>query len=126
MQEQSKHNLVSPAGGDLTGKTVRLKASCFCEGVDPDKELFVCQRGFGCSPEAMGTKIFGHWVADGKEGWIRRDHILGVVASEETPKQCDCGSEIKSFMHNCPNCSNMPEIVGCPKCDDSCPECQGT
>lgn len=39
------------------------------------------------------------------------------------PRLCDCGRQLKSFVHNCPNSSNMPEIVGCPVCDDSCPEC---
>lgn len=36
----------------------------------------------------------------------------------------ECGREITTFMHNCPNSSDMPEIEGCPHCDDVCPFCK--
>jgi len=37
---------------------------------------------------------------------------------------CDiCGRELKNFIHNCSGSSNMPEIYGCPMCDDKCPLC---
>lgn len=39
-------------------------------------------------------------------------------------KTCDkCGRQLQNFMHNCDGSSNMPEIYGCPKCDDNCPLC---
>lgn len=44
---------------------------------------------------------------------------------EETePKRCECGQFKKSFVHNCSGSSNMPEIFGCPKCDDNCGFCK--
>lgn len=36
----------------------------------------------------------------------------------------ECGRIVKSFVHNCPNSANQPEIHGCPACDDRCPECE--
>lgn len=43
---------------------------------------------------------------------------------EIEPERCDCGKLKKSFVHNCNGSSNMPEIFGCPKCDDTCGFCK--
>jgi hypothetical protein len=41
-----------------------------------------------------------------------------------TAKRCpDCGNYLQHFVHNCPNSSDHPEKVGCPACDDDCPNC---
>jgi hypothetical protein len=35
-----------------------------------------------------------------------------------------CDRVKKLFIHHCPNSINAHEIVGCPECDDECPECR--
>ena len=35
---------------------------------------------------------------------------------------CSCGRPLQYFMHNCIS-SDMPEIYGCPYCEDNCPLC---
>lgn len=42
---------------------------------------------------------------------------------EEEVEYCECGEELKHFIHNCSGSSNMPEIYGCPVCDDTCGFC---
>ena len=40
------------------------------------------------------------------------------------PIECEeCGRNIITFVHTCPNSNNVIEITGCPYCDDVCPEC---
>ncbi len=42
---------------------------------------------------------------------------------EIEPERCECGTIKKHFVHNCSGSSNMPEVFGCPKCDDTCGFC---
>jgi len=55
-------------------------------------------------------------------------HAVDMEGARETERKGDCCAECgelkKSFMHNCPKAKDMPEIYGCPTCDDSCPECR--
>lgn len=45
-----------------------------------------------------------------------------IPIDEDEYCEC-CGEEMKNFMHNCPESSDMPEIYGCPTCDDKCGFC---
>ena len=56
---------------------------------------------------------------------LSEEEMMGLYElSEDIDNNlCDCGETKRNFMHNCPNSSNMPEIFGCPKCDDVCPFC---
>ena len=49
-----------------------------------------------------------------------------MVFTEETifGESCECGEYKRHFMHNCPKSNDMPEIEGCPECDDNCPNCR--
>lgn len=68
----------------------------------PDR-VFYCKGGFGCNPKAIGTKIFGSFLTDIEEVFIRR-HSVERLATDEEIKQanerfwkkvkdeiCDCG-----------------------------------
>jgi|GEM_PF-4448266 len=56
---------------------------------------------------------------------IKEDILRRVKLMDEKSKTCEhCGRELKNFMHNCPHSNNMPEIYGCPKCDDECTFCK--
>lgn len=37
---------------------------------------------------------------------------------ENDVETCECGEKKRTFMHNCSGSSDMPEIHGCPECDD--------
>jgi len=57
----------------LTGLTVVIK--------DHDNiivPLFRCEGGFGCQPESSG-KVFGRYLQDGEESYIRRSEIERVA-----------------------------------------------
>ena len=81
---------IDPVGIDLVGKLVRLHQSFFRPGMAARDWLFRCSGGFGCNPSAMGTKVFGRFLRDGEECYIRRDQIEVIVdeslaASQATP-----------------------------------------
>jgi hypothetical protein len=59
-------------GVDLTGKTVILSPKYY-HG-DEGKRTFICKDGFGCSPTARGTAVYGTF-SDGKEGRVERYEI---------------------------------------------------
>ena len=40
--------------------------------------VFLCQGGFGCYPDSLGTTIFGRWQ-DGREDKIQRKDIIQVL-----------------------------------------------
>lgn len=53
-----------------------------------EKRLFRCRGGFAMYKAAAGRKVLGTWVADGEEGWIRREWIdvdeTAVYQAEQT------------------------------------------
>jgi hypothetical protein len=61
---------------DITGKIVIVKA----ETVQPEYRSLAARRfraegGFGCQPNALGTKVFGTWLDNGEQGYVRRYDI---------------------------------------------------
>jgi hypothetical protein len=65
-------------GVDLAGKTVQLHQRFFKAGLLAEDNHFKCEGGFGCSPCAMGQKIFGVF-ADGEEAHVNRFDVEGIV-----------------------------------------------
>lgn len=53
--------------------------------------------------------------------WNGEEDAQTIVINKQD--LCECGTEKRTFMHNCPTSSNMPEIYGCPSCDDTCSSC---
>lgn len=51
----------------------------------PEDQLFYARSGFGCKPDALGTKVFGYFLKDGAEAWYRRGEIIGIVRPEYLP-----------------------------------------
>lgn len=72
---------MSIAGIELSGKTVLLRKAYFKPEYAEGDRRFVCKSGFGCSPDLMGTRIFGRFVRDGEECCIRRSDVECVVES---------------------------------------------
>lgn len=70
------------AGIDLLGKIVKLKQAAMSASLKPEDHLFRCEGGFGCNPASMGTKVFGTFLSDGEQCFIRRGEIDCVVTDE--------------------------------------------
>jgi hypothetical protein len=68
-------------GQHLEGKTVQLRQSFFRDGAGykASEHLFKCSGGFGCSPDAAGTAVYGIFLSDGEEARIRRGDIDFIV-----------------------------------------------
>lgn len=77
-----KRTTTPPELGDLTGKTVLLKASAFKPGFEDNAATpFRCTFGNGCFPNSLGSKVFGMF-ANGNEGVTRREYIDRVIADD--------------------------------------------
>lgn len=48
----------------------------------PDR-VFFCKSGFGCDPKASGTKIYGSFLTDTEEVFIRRASVERLATDEE-------------------------------------------
>ena len=48
---------------------------------------FYAQAGFGCDPEAIGTKVFGNFIIDGQRSMFRRYDFLGVADLRYAPAE---------------------------------------
>ena len=72
---------------DFTGKIVVLRADYFKDQYKtPDFQLFLAEAGFGCSPTATGTKVYGRFLKDGEKTHFRRGDIIGVLKEELIPQ----------------------------------------
>lgn len=67
---------------ELTNKVVILKAEAY-RG-DILHRTFLCEDGFGTSPTALGTAIYGKTIYDGEKFRISRRGIERLATAEET------------------------------------------
>lgn len=72
---------------DLRGKIVVIKP----EVLRPEyrratSQLYLCDGGFGASPNSRGTACFCTQLYSGKSSYFERSDILGVIAPENLPK----------------------------------------
>ena len=74
----------SIAGVNLNGKVVIVRKSAMNEPAASGDRRFRCEGRFGCNPDASGTKVFGTWLVDNEDGYIRRHWVESVV--EETKR----------------------------------------
>ena len=72
---------------DLRGKIVVIKP----EVLRPEyrratSQLYLCDGGFGASPNSRGTACYCTQLYSGKSSYFERSDILGVIAPENLPK----------------------------------------
>lgn len=82
-----KDSCDSISGVDLKGKVVVINAEHIKrEYAGAERQLCVASGGFGCSPEASGTKVYCTNLYTGKDiAWHRGD-ILGTIKPECMPE----------------------------------------
>ena len=51
----------------------------------PEEQIFLAESGFGCQPNSRGTKVFGRFLYDGEECYVRRQSLLGIMKDECIP-----------------------------------------
>ena len=74
-------------GMNYTGKVCVLKGTALSEDYrKPEFQLFLAQSGNGCRPDAIGTKVFGKFLADGDKGTFLRTDFIGVIKDECLPE----------------------------------------
>lgn len=66
-------------GIDLKGKTVLVRRDSFSPQYRDGDRRFKCAGGFGCSPTAIGTAVFGTFLSDGEEARINRSDVESVI-----------------------------------------------
>ena len=65
-------------------------------------------------------------ITSSLKGTNKNDIIQRIINMDNKKEICEkCGETKTYFMHNCPISSDMPEIYGCPNCDDHCAFCIG-
>jgi hypothetical protein len=75
---------MSIKGVDLKGKHVVIKADVLRPDYrDIGNRIFLAKGGFGCSPTARGTAVFGTFVKDGNDDRMERYDIERLATDEE-------------------------------------------
>ena len=81
-----KHIVQSDEPQDYEGKLLILRDISLKEKYrTPENQLFLANGGFGCSPTAVGRKVFGHFLSDGEKAEFCRQDFIGVIADEHIP-----------------------------------------
>ena len=81
-----KHIVQSDEPQDYEGKLLILRDISLKEKYrTPENQLFLADGGFGCSPTAVGRKVFGHYLSDGERAEFCRQDFIGVIADEHIP-----------------------------------------
>lgn len=52
----------------------------------PHFQYFYATGGFGCKPDSLGRKVYGHFLADGEKGQFFRSDFLGIADTEQLPE----------------------------------------
>lgn len=71
---------------DYTGRVMVLRPSLLKdEYKTPRDQLILCEGGFGCSPTAIGRKVFGRFLSDGEKCQYDRSDFIGELKAELLP-----------------------------------------
>ncbi len=71
---------------DYEGRVLIFSADSMNEAhLHPEEQLFYAKGGFGCNPNAHGTKIFGQFLWDGEKCHIARADVVGAIRDECLP-----------------------------------------
>lgn len=72
---------------DLTKQIVVLKPELLRrEYQNEHHQLFYVTGGNGAKPNSLGTKVYGNILKSGKQFYVRRDEILGVMDKDKLPE----------------------------------------
>ena len=52
----------------------------------PENQLFFATHGNGCTPNAKGRSVFGHFLSDGEKAAFDRSDFLGVMDEDQMPE----------------------------------------
>ena len=74
---------MSIKGINLKNKVCIVRLAFFkkelqAEYTSTNSRRFLADGGFGCDPDASGTKVFGTWMDDGTRDCVRRGDIESV------------------------------------------------
>lgn len=71
---------------DYTRQVLVLKPSVLKDAYKrPQFQLFYAQSGFGCDPKALGTQVYGTFLADGEHTHFSRADFWGVLDDRYLP-----------------------------------------
>lgn len=62
---------------DITGKVVVLSRKEF-SGTESER-MFLCEKGFGCSPFTSGSAVYGKFISDGEKCRVEGHQIEKLV-----------------------------------------------
>ena len=80
----TEKNELSISGQDLTKRYVVMDKEYLKEEWHPlERRIAYTDGGFGTSPRSIGSRIFGHYVADGGKLNSRREYIERLATEEE-------------------------------------------
>jgi len=72
---------------DYTNRLLILKAEVLKDEYKiGDNQYFFARTGFGCDPDARGTKVFGEFLLDGEKTHFNRYDFLGVADESQLPE----------------------------------------
>lgn len=71
---------------DYSGKVLVLRGEVLKDQFKrPEEQLFLASSGFGCRPNAVGTKVYGEFLSDGEQTHFHRSDFLGPIREECLP-----------------------------------------
>ena len=73
-------------GTNLTGRILVFRPTALAERYQQLDRRFLAQGGFGCSPTAMGSAVYGVRLLDGEEARWERGDFMGFAA-DTTPTE---------------------------------------
>ncbi len=72
---------------ELEGKVVSVNKKKFDKKYHKDIEQgFMCEAGFGCSPNTNGESIYGYWIATKEQDKISGRDVLEVKEKATSPE----------------------------------------
>ena len=81
-----KHCIQEDGGVDYEGKIIILDPSSLKdECLSPENQLWLAERGIGCSPTASGRAVYATCLADGERVRWDRSQFLGAANEELLP-----------------------------------------
>jgi len=79
----SDYCIVDSNSQDYTGKILVLRPYILKdEYKNSNNQLILAQHGFGCSPTAIGRKVFGVYLLDGEKCQFNRLNFIGILKDE--------------------------------------------
>ena len=95
-----EHTVQTNEPQDYKGKLLIIRADVLKEeNRTPENQLLLAKGGFGCSPDKIGRKVMGEFLADGENTHLYREDFVGVIADEHIPEW----AKAKLEQRNAPN-----------------------